>query len=414
MRRTILIVIAITSLSVVFALDLFSKNGELTLNIPILDMKGHIGKCEVDVLDPDDNVVGSTYRYVYVNNDIYAAPMTVKIKKEVEDFDLLRARVTFKKQTHIYSLFQLQDRMIVKVIGQDKFIKGTPCTYRIVVKNQSTNDAIPGASVSVTLLIDDKKEVVFSGKTDRAGECVAEFTLTSNVDNARLLFDITSDMGKDEHEVAISFVSGNMTYLVTDKPIYQPGQTIHIRTLSLQKPDLASLTGQEITFEIEDSKGNKVFKKTLTTDKYGTAYVPFVLADEVNFGDYTIRANLIGEKTEKTVKVEKYVLPKFKISLETDREFYLPGERMEGDIDVQYFFGKPVTSSKVKITTYRYDIGFQQEAVLEGKTDGIISAINCPIILLANHWKREMHLSVWMSRSSTRRITVKKYRHRKK
>jgi len=369
MKKFILILLAVASIGVVFALDLFGDNGELKLMVPIIDMKGHIGKCEVEVLDPDDNVIGSTYRYVYVNSDAYTVPVTVKIKKEVEDTDLLRIAVTFKKQKQVFSLFQLQDKMIVKIIGQNEFIKGTPCTYRVVVKNQGANELVSDARVTVTLIYDSKEEVIFSGTTDRSGECIVDFVVDKKIDNADLHFDIVSDIGKDEHDAAISFYSGNMTYLVTDKPIYQPGQMIHIRTLSLQKPDLVALKNKEITFEVEDSKGNKVFKKKLMTDQYGTAYVPFLLADEVNFGNYTIRAILISDKIEKTVKVEKYVLPKFKVSLETDKEFYLPGETMEGDIDVQYFFGKPVVQGKVKITTYRFDIGFQQEAVLEGKTD---------------------------------------------
>ena len=61
--------------------------------------------------------------------------------------------------------------------------------------------------------------------------------------------------------------------------------------------------------------------------------------------------------------------PHGEIALETDKEYYLPGEVMEGDVDVQYFFGKAVVNGTVKITTYRYDIGFQEESVLDGKTD---------------------------------------------
>ncbi|MBE0433455.1 hypothetical protein IBX73_08325, partial [candidate division WOR-3 bacterium] len=116
-------------------------------------------------------------------------------------------------------------------------------------------------------------------------------------------------------------------------------------------------------------RGNKVYKRQMTTDEFGVGYVQFVLADEVNLGDYTIRAILGAEKVTKTVNVKKYVLPKFKIDLTTDKEFYLPGEPVEGDIDVQYFFGKPVAGGKVRITTYKYDIGFQQESVIEGRTD---------------------------------------------
>ena len=51
------------------------------------------------------------------------------------------------------------------------------------------------------------------------------------------------------------------------------------------------VANKEMQFEIEDSKGNKVFKKTLTTSEFGIASVDFQLADEVNMGDYHVRAS---------------------------------------------------------------------------------------------------------------------------
>jgi hypothetical protein len=176
-------------------------------------------------------------------------------------------------------------------------------------------------------------------------------------------------LGKDHYDTRIKISSGHLTYVVTDKPVYQPGQTIHIRSLSLRRPDLSAVQGHTMIYEVEDSKGNKVFKESMETDDFGVGYVRFVLAGEVNMGDYKIRAILDGEEVEKTVNVKRYVLPKFKIELTTDKEFYLPGEKMEGDIDVQYFFGKPVVQGKVKITSHKYDIGFQEEAIIEGQTD---------------------------------------------
>ncbi len=359
----------LVSLGFLFGITLLNTENTLELDIPILDMMGRVGKCEVEILDPDDNVVGSAYRYAYINKEYYSMPIKVKIKEDVSDYDILRAKVTFKKATYIYSLHQLQNRMIIKILGQNEFIKGTNINYRIIVSNQRTNEPLKDAKVVITLHMDDKKEEVFRGMTDRSGTCHTDFALPDGVENATLLFDISSDIGKDTYETGIKLVSGNLTYLVTDKPIYQPGQTIHIRTLSLAKPKLSAVASKGVLFEIEDSKGNKVFKKTIETDKFGTGYIQFLLADEVNLGNYTIRAILDAEKTEKTVKVEKYVLPKFKVALTTDKDFYLPQERMVGDIDVQYFFGKPVKDGVVKITTFRYDIGFQKEGVIEGKTD---------------------------------------------
>jgi 5-hydroxyisourate hydrolase-like protein (transthyretin family) len=367
MSKLLYYAITVITLGLVSVFSPAESGDHIEINVPIQGMRGRVGKCTVELLDTEDNVIGRAYRYSYINKDYFSLPVKIKLQADVEDFDLVHVKVQFKDDVRMYSLHQLRDRMVVKILGQDQFIKGTTINYRVIVQNQRSNEPLENANVRVTLKTDDTEKSVFEGRTDRSGTCRTDFILADDIEHAELRFLVSSEIGEDEYTASIKIVSGNVTYLVTDKPIYQPGQVIHIRTLSLKKPDLASVSG-DVTFEVEDSKGNKVFKKVMTTDEFGTAYVPFRLADEVNFGDYTIRAVLTGEKTEKTVKVEKYVLPKFKITMKTDREFYLPGERVEGDVDVQYFFGKPVVGGKVKITVFRYDIGFQKEAEIDGKT----------------------------------------------
>lgn len=369
MKKTIFAVLIIVALIFIAGLTPLRAEHEMTLTIPLADMKGELGKCRVELLDVDDNVVGSGDRYAYVNRDEFNLPVRVKIRERIDDYDLLRVRVTFKDRVSVYSYFQLQNKMIVKILGQDEFIKGTPLHYRVIVMNQRNNQPLSGVQVNVTMTVNGDDEMLFDAVTDRSGTCRTDFQLPDDIDNAELRFTIRSELGEDTYDTSVKLVNGNLTYLVTDKPIYQPGQSIHIRTLSLQKPGLIPVSGDDITFEVEDSKGNKVFKKQYTTDDFGTAYVEFRLADEVNLGEYTVRALLGSDKVEKTVKIERYVLPKFKISLDTDKQYYMPGERVEGDIDVQYFFGKPVTNARVRITTYRYDIGFQKEAVIDNVTD---------------------------------------------
>ncbi len=361
--------IGILALGLISITESYGSTNELTLNIPFEGLKGELGKCEVWILDPDDNVIGEFSRWIYINKDYYSFPTKIKLKKDIDDPDILRIKVRFKKTEKIYSLFQLQDKMIVKILGQDNFISGTLVKYRVIVKNQRTEEPIVGAKIKVILLGQKMENTVYEGKTDHVGNCEISFNLPDDVKGGEFKFIVSSDLGKDEYNTRFKIVTGNLTYLVMDKPIYQPGQTIHIRTLSLQKPGLKAVKNKEVVFEIEDAKGNKVFKKKVKTDEFGVAYTPFLLADEVNFGDWTIRAILDNEETEKTVKVEKYVLPKFKITLKTDKQFYLPGERLEGDIDVQYFFGKPVVDGKIKITVYKFDIGFNEEAVIEGNTN---------------------------------------------
>ncbi|MBT9560386.1 MAG: hypothetical protein IV100_30455, partial [Myxococcales bacterium] len=48
--------------------------------------------------------------------------------------------------------------------------------------------------------------------------------------------------------------------LTTDKPLYQPGQTIHVRALAVKRPQNSPVAGEEAIFEVQDPKGNKVFR----------------------------------------------------------------------------------------------------------------------------------------------------------
>src|SRR2546429_316296 len=56
-------------------------------------------------------------------------------------------------------------------------------------------------------------------------------------------------------------------------------------------------------FEVEDSRGNKVFKKATETDKFGIASAEFALADEVNLGTYHLHA-LMGQADAPTNTAE--------------------------------------------------------------------------------------------------------------
>src|SRR5208283_1670179 len=107
--------------------------------------------------------------------------------------------------------------------------------------------------------------------------------------------------------------------LTTEKPIYQPGQTIHVRALALDRANHEAAAGRKLTFEVEDSRGNKVLKEVTETDKFGVASAEFALADEVNLGTYHLRALMEDTQTgsknsgELALNVERYVLPKFKV-----------------------------------------------------------------------------------------------------
>ncbi len=159
-------------------------------------------------------------------------------------------------------------------------------------------------------------------------------------------------------------------FLITDKPIYQPSQTVHIRTLSLYAFDKKSVRGKEFVFKIIDPSSNIVMQRKVKTDKFGVGYLSFQLADQVITGTYRIEIYNKGEKVaEKTFQVKRYVLPKFNVILKTDKEFYLPSETVKGEIQARYFFGKPVNRAKVKVKFKKFEIYTEEMGDIQGKTD---------------------------------------------
>ena len=124
-----------------------------------------------------------------------------------------------------------------------------------------------------------------------------------------------------------------------------------------------------MTFEVEDARGNKVFKQKSALSRFGVASADFDLADEVNMGISPCAPCWPSGQAEKTVRVERYVLPKFKVALTTDKPYYLPGETVQGTLDAHYFFGKPVGGAAVTLAVNTVDIGVTKLGEVTGKTD---------------------------------------------
>src|SRR6185295_8672956 len=125
----------------------------------------------------------------------------------------------------------------------------------------------------------------------------------------------------------------------TDKPLYQPDQVIHLRALALRRPALRPEASRPLVFEVADAKGNKVFKQEVLTSAFGIASADFHLARELNRGLFGVKAILGDVVSEKKVTVDRYVLPKFRIDVTTERAYYRPGEVVRGGGSARYFFG---------------------------------------------------------------------------
>ena len=175
--------------------------------------------------------------------------------------------------------------------------------------------------------------------------------------------------GKASAQQTISVTRSYRTMVSTDKPLYQPGQTIHMRALSLNVDSMTPAKQRSVEFTVRDGKGNKVFAAKPQTSDFGIAAADFKLADQVNDGEYQIAVTVGDTTSERTVKVQNYVLPKFRVGLRTDRSYYGAGDEVTVTLNADYLFGKPTAGADVRIEAADMIAGRNVFQTMTGKTN---------------------------------------------
>ncbi len=225
-------------------------------------------------------------------------------------------------------------------------IAGAPCALPVTVTDPQ-GEPICNGRVEVS----GEGICTFTGKTDDSGFCQASLVLPPVADAKSLMLNVKVTTGSGEHRLymPVQVKMAETLYLSTDKPLYQPGQTVHLRLMCLQSIALTPVAKRAITLTICDKRGNLLQKQELTSDEWGIAAFDFPLDSEAAPGDYTIEAKSASDTATRSVTVSRYVLPKFKAVISTDRGWYQPGETIGGTVEARYFFGKPCAGAHVRI-----------------------------------------------------------------
>ena len=254
-------------------------------------------------------------------------------------------------------------RLETRVFTQKSFHAGTRASLRVLARDWKSETPIAGAAVDIRLVTlredgfcvspQEVDVLLQQGVTDTRGTVPASFLLP-DLPAGRYALDVRTTLGtRSTHILHPVEIRRDCAVLIsTDKPSYQPSQTIHVRAMVLRVPSHRPVEGVPITLEIEDPNGNRIHREKAVASAHGLADTRLTLAHEIRLGAYTItaRAEVDGKPIEskKPVAVDRYSLPKFKITAKLDREAYRPGERMKGSIQADYFFGEPVVGAEVE------------------------------------------------------------------
>src|SRR5579862_725841 len=277
------------------------SHGTLRATIPYHGLHAGAGSLTVEVLSPEDEVLGRAEQATGAAEGAGHWQQTLTLTKPLAVEDLawqrLRYRFTYDDEKHTAvegteSISQILRMPVLHILGQQSYLAGGEAAVRIIVTD-SRNDIIAGGgTVRIELSTPaQKNRVLFTGRLNRRGTTEAQFHFPQALAGSYpLRYVVDTPIGSTEYTEQVNLADKVSILLTTEKPIYQPGQMIHARALALDRSNHEAAAGRKVTFEVEDSRGNKVFKKVTQTDKFGIASGEFALAEEVNLGTYHLRA----------------------------------------------------------------------------------------------------------------------------
>jgi hypothetical protein len=140
---------------------------------------------------------------------------------------------------------------------------------------------------------------------------------------------------------------GQRTYIQTDKPLYQPGETIWFRADLRTAKTLVGGEPVGVTLQLISPRGAIVATKRVLAQG-GIARNDFALDPGIEGGEYTIQMTTpVGGVDTRKVIVNTYEAPRLMKTLELLRKAYGAGDSVAAALEVKRTTGEPFADKKV-------------------------------------------------------------------
>lgn len=329
----------------------------------------------LELLDPKDVMRGLAIRDLVLRPGInrLTVPLTLSASSINKDGDreLLWYRLSYRivptgedkpapdAATGIISLSEIDTPNIfaMEVSAPARTRRSARHHTHIRTFNPRTSQPVKDVNVSVELNFDDVKGGTIKGSavTDAAGYALVTVNIPAKVSDDEGEMKVVARHGGYIRDASndIELDDSARIMVTTDKPIYQPGQPLHIRALVFDSDNRATANA-EATLTITDPENTKVFETSLLTSRFGVASADWPIPENIRLGDYAVRVEMDDENYGdsegfQAVKISRYDLPTFAVSVKPNRSYYLPGQNADIEVRADYLFGQPVKRGHVRV-----------------------------------------------------------------
>lgn len=209
-------------------------------------------------------------------------------------------------------------------------------------------------SVDLTLVTVAGEEHALSaadGWTDNGHRARARVTLPADVpDGEHTLRVRVQTWGETiTEELPLPLYAPARVDVLSDRPLYEPGDELHVRAVTVRAADLMPLDGRPGLWTLTDPEGTVVVEQRSTADEWGVSTGAFALDPQAASGPWTVRWHTGENQGAITVQVEPFTLPRFQVTAHADRSWFAAGDSPGIAGGVTYANGAPVAAAAVSL-----------------------------------------------------------------
>ena len=224
-------------------------------------------------------------------------------------------------------------------------------TLEAIVVDRLSGNPISGARVTINGRRNSTDTVEVSGLTDKNGKVFLKY-------DQNYYYNITATKGDDsnygEHSMYLQDFYrpdswSNNIWLFTDRSIYRPGQTVHLKGIFYYQHKDEPQTREDKEFEITVRGNNKtVYTCKLKTNEFGSVTTSFTLPTSTLNGRYYITAKCMGTTSSTEIRVEEYKRPSFEVELKEPTQTFSLNDTVDIKGFAKAFSGAATAEAKVQ------------------------------------------------------------------
>ena len=236
--------------------------------------------------------------------------------------------------------------------GQGTVTISATALYTVDTADQVNRASIPELTAELTLVDADGKSTPIEpekGWSTSYGQTSATIMLPAvNDGDYALHAKVHTKVGDSEIDLPLPLYAPARIHVLTDRPLYEPGNVVEFRTLVVRARDLTPIEGRPGMFVVTDPSGEVLLEEKAPAGEWGVVAGSFPLDRQAATGTWTVTWKSGDDRGQAQFRVEPFTLPRFRVELTADRAFYSAGDvpRLSGM--VAYSSGAPVAGAAIE------------------------------------------------------------------